>query len=92
VLAVVLALGAGGGGYLIGHSRSPDLAAARAAGEKAGRAAGTKSGTDRGYARGLEEGARAAYRKAYKKAYKKALSTPTPVKVKRDSTPGTSAD
>jgi hypothetical protein len=78
IVVLVLAVGAGVGGYFVGKSSGEDLDAARAEGEVAGEKEGAAEGAEEGFAAGFKEGREKgfdetyadAYRSAYQRAFK----------------------
>ncbi len=92
-LAVAVVAGlAGGGGYVLGDSSGPDLAAARAQGAAVGHRAGTLKGAAEGRRVGGQQGGAAGfeqtyanyYRLAYREAFEEAgLDAPAGIEVRR---------
>ena len=89
--AAIVAGLAGGGGYVLGDSSGPDLAAARAEGAAVGHRAGTLKGAAAGRLAGGQEGGAAGfeqtyanyYRLAYREAFEVAgLDAPTGIEVR----------
>jgi hypothetical protein len=74
VACLVLAAGAGVGGYFVGKSGGEDLDAARAAGAAEGREQGSAKGAEEGYAEGFKEGRREGYSATFATAYRKAYA------------------
>lgn len=91
-VVLVLAVGAGLGGYLVGERGGEDVDAARAAGERQGKSEGEASAAKLGYREGFIKGRKAGYARTYDKAYIRAyrnkfeeagLAIPENVKVPR---------
>jgi hypothetical protein len=74
VLLVLLAAGAGVGGYAIGHSHGADVSAAGEQGQASGSKAGRAGGERRGYAIGYRKANRKAYAKSFPGAYRAAYA------------------
>ena len=70
-LAVAIVAGlAAGGGYVLGDSSGPDLAAARAEGAAAGHRAGTLKGAAEGRLAGGQQGGAAGFEQTYGNYYR----------------------
>jgi hypothetical protein len=74
LVAVLLAIAAGAGGYALGKSTGADLEAARAQGARSGKVEGADRGSQKGYDQGFEAGFRQAKARGYRNAFYKALS------------------
>jgi hypothetical protein len=72
--ALVLAVGAGIGGYAIGHSHGADVSAAGEEGQQTGVKAGAANGARAGYANGYRKARGRAYTKSFPEAFRAAYA------------------
>jgi hypothetical protein len=73
LLALILVVAGGAGGFLLGRAGSPSLGDARAEGARAGAKAGKRDADRSGYREGFDVGRKRGYLEQYEPAYRQAF-------------------